>query len=155
MPHTADHGWKKQLCAQCARFSWMKSASDSLWWSHWPCWNCIASPRLRPVISAYSQYLHMDAKHYIPPNCQPGLMPQIASVRYRMAELGYNAALSPNLTPSTTLFHFLQVIQCTGEVIKHFGCDALRDSLRRKVSFKDQRGISTHSVHSVDEFSHR
>lgn len=83
---------QQQLCTECARFCRMKSAADSLWWSHWPCWNCIVSPRLHPVISAYSQYLRMDAEHYIPPDCQPGLMPQIASARYRMAELGYNAA---------------------------------------------------------------
>lgn len=97
----------------------------------------------------------MDAKHYIPPDCQPGLMPQIAPVRYGMAELGYSAALSPNLTATTTLFHFLQVIQRAGEVIKHFGCNALRDSLRRKVSFKGHRDFLTHSLLSVDEFSHR
>lgn len=138
-------GQKQRLCTQCACFGQMKSASDSLWWSHWPCWNCIVSPRLHSVISAYSQYLRMDAEHYIPPDCQPGLMPQIASVRYRMAELGYNAALSPKLTPTTTLF-FLQVIQCTGKVIKHSGCDALRDALRKKVSFKETFQLIHYSV---------
>lgn len=47
---------------------------------------------------------HLDKKHYIPPDCQPLLMPQIASASYRMAALCYNAPLAP--------FHFLQVIQC-------------------------------------------
>lgn len=38
---------------------------------------------------------HLDTKHYIPPDCQPLLMPQIASASYRMAALCYNAPLGP------------------------------------------------------------
>lgn len=124
----------------------MKSASDSFWWSHWPCWNCIVSPRSHPVISAYSQYLRMDTKHYIPPDCQPGLMPQIEMVRCRMAELGYNAALSPDLTPTTTLSCFLQVIQCTGEVIRRTGCSALRDALWGGIIQRSRKRFNSFTV---------
>lgn len=48
-----------------------KMCSRVLWWSHWPCWNCIVSLRLHPVISVYSQYLIWTWGITYPPTASP------------------------------------------------------------------------------------
>ena len=48
-----------------------KICSRVLWWSHWPCWNCIVSLRLHPVISVYSQYLIWTWGITYPPTASP------------------------------------------------------------------------------------
>ena len=83
-----------------------KICSRVLWWSHWPCWNCIVSLRLHPVISVYSQYLIWTWGITYPPTASP-----IAYATNSISHL-QDGSIVLQCPPPPAPFHFLQVIQC-------------------------------------------
>lgn len=132
-------GQKQQLCTQCARFSRMKSVMVSLALLKLHCVSKIAFSHLcLQSIPSYGR----GALH------TPGLPARTDATNsigtLQDGRVGLQCSTLPEAHPHYhPFFNFC----------KSFNVQALRGALR-KVSFKEQRDISTHSLLSVDEFCH-